>query len=95
MPPRIPKTLRIHGLDFKVWHLGDGSYSFDFKDGGRRRVVNRKDFDKLRKEAERIALAIVNADTAAMDMSAGERRIYIAARDALAPAGITVDAAAM
>ena len=94
MPPRIPKTLRIHGLDFKVWHLGDGSYSFDWKDGGRRRVVNRKDFDKLRAEAERIALAIVNADTAAMDMSAGERRIYIAAREALAPAGITVDAAA-
>lgn len=93
-PPRIPKTIRVHGLDFDIWKLGDGRFAFDFKHAGVRRVVKRRDFDALRKEAERIALGIVNADTAAMDMSADERRIYIAARESLAQTGISVDAAA-
>lgn len=94
MPPRIPKTLRVHGLDFDVWTLGDGRLAFDYADGGTRRVVKRRGLDALRAEAERIALNLVNANTAAKDMSADEHRIYVAARTALAPFNLPVDLAA-
>ena len=94
MPPKIPKTIRVHGLDFDIWQLGDGRYAFDYQDGTARRVVKRTTFDALRAEAERIALGIINASTAAKSMSADEQRIYIAARDALEPFGLDVDSAA-
>ncbi len=84
MPPRIPKTLRVHGLDFDVWQLGDGRVSFSYTLGGVYRVVKRRTIDELRKEAERIALAIVNAETAACDLSADERRDAALALDQLA-----------
>jgi integrase len=94
MPPKIPKTIRVHGLDFDVWQLADGRLAFDYMDGSTRRVVKKTTLEKLRAEAERIALNIVNANTAAKDMSADEHRIYVAARDALAPHRREVDAVA-
>jgi len=94
MPPRIKDVLRFHGHPFKVWHLSDGSHSFDFKEGGRRRVVNRKNFDDLRAEAERIALSIVNANSAMKDMTAEDYRIYILSREIVGRFGLAVDEAA-
>lgn len=94
MPPKIPKTIRVHGLDFDVWQLSDGRLAFDYAHGSARKVIKRTSLEKLRLEAERIALSIVNADTAAKGMSADDHRIYIAARDVLAPHRRDVDAVA-
>jgi integrase len=74
-PPRIPKTLRVHGLDFAIWQLSDGRFAFDYKDAeGERQVVRRTDFEKLRRKAGDIALGIRNAETKAADLTADDRR---------------------
>jgi len=96
MPPRIPDELKFGAVKFKVLTLGDGRFAFDYKPSPEvpRKVVKRSNFDDLRKAAETIATTILNAETAAQDLTADDRRIYVAARDLLEPQAIHVDQAA-
>lgn len=94
LPKGVPKTLRYHGLDFEVWALADDRLAFDYAIGAERGVCKRRSLEKLRADAERIALSIVNAETAARDLTADDRRIAIAAFGALAPTGLHLDAVA-
>lgn len=91
MPPVIPKHFKFGGLSFRIFVLRDGRYAFSYLDGTRWRVAKRRSIEKLRLDAERISTALLNAETAALDMTAEERRIYIAARTALAPTGRHLD----
>lgn len=94
LPPGVPKALKFGAVSFPVFATADGRLGFRHKDGSRWKQCIRKNLPALRADAERIALAILNAETAAGDMSAEDRRIYIAARAALAPHSLAVDAAA-
>lgn len=89
---KLPKSLTYHGLTFKVVELGDGRLAFWH--GKPRKVVKRQDIDALRTAAEETARSIVNAETQILEMTAEDRRIYLAAREHLAPFGLAVDAAA-
>ena len=80
-----PQTLRFFGLSFPVYRLADGRLAFSYTTEGKRRVVKRTTLPELRAECERVAFSITNAESAARDLTAEDRRIYIAARDALAP----------
>lgn len=90
-PPRIPKTLRAHGIEADEWQLGDGRFAFDYMHAGIRCVVKCRDFDALRREFEDYALKKADGETQAFDMTDDERRNDIAARDVLAPHGLRVD----
>lgn len=101
MPPRtialpkgIPASLKFGSVAFKVFATQAGQLGFRYKVGSAWKQVLRRDFAKLRRDAERIGLGLLNADTAALDMTADERRIYIHARELLQPHGLSVDAAA-
>ena len=54
---------------------GDDRLAFAYYDGSRRVVVKRSDLNTLRTEAERFANVILNAETAALDVTADDRRI--------------------
>ena len=87
MPPQAPQTLRFFGLSFPVYRLADARLAFSYTDTatGRRVVVKRSTLAKLREACEAVAYSITNAESAARDLTAEDRRIYIAAREALAP----------
>lgn len=82
---RIPEQLTVGSLKFRVYQLGDGRLAFSYKKGNQRKVAKCRNIEQLRAEANRIGLGLLNAETAALDMTAEERRIYIAARDTLDP----------
>src|SRR5436190_3531153 len=94
LPKGVPRTLRYQSVTFEVLALGDGRLAFAYYDGSRRVVVKRQSIDELREVAERVGNAVLNAETAALDVTADDRRIYIAARDVLAPHGLAPDGAA-
>jgi integrase len=101
MPPRlqqlpkgIPSKLTLGGLVFRIFATKQGMLGFRFKSGSQWRQILRKDIADLRREAERIGLSILNADTTALDMTAEKRRIALAAEEILAPHGLALDAAA-
>lgn len=94
LPKGVPKTLRFQSIAFDVTALGDGRLAIAYYDGSRRIVVKRRTIEELKAEAERVAVAILNADTAALDMNADERRIYVSARGILSPLDLAVDAGA-
>lgn len=94
-PPRVPKQIVIAGIRFRIagpWR--DGRVGADYKDGGKRVQIKRASIEELRAELETVAASITNAETAARTLNAEDRRIYIAARDALTPFSLPVDAAA-
>jgi integrase len=93
MTKRIPKELKFGSLTFAVWTMGDGRFAFAYYNPGRV-VVRRTSFDDLRAEAERVATSLLNAETEALDVTAHDRRVFIAAREVLAPLGLHVDAVA-
>lgn len=87
-PPRTPDQIKIGTLRFRVWPLGDGRLASDYEDAtGKRRVIKRSSIEDLRAELELKATGILNAETAAQDLTAEDRRIYVAAREALASLG--------
>lgn len=94
LPKGVPRTLRFQSVAFDLSALADGRLAFAYYDGSRRVVVKRQTLDELRTDAERIAVAILNADTAAQQMSTDDTRIFVAARDVLAPHGLSLDQAA-
>lgn len=91
---RIPEQLIVGTLRFRVYKLADDRLAFSYKHGTKRVVVKRRELDDLRAEAERIATGILNAETAAIDVTAEDRRIFVAARNTLMPLGLHVDAVA-
>ncbi|MEQ1862819.1 MAG: site-specific integrase [Chthoniobacteraceae bacterium] len=94
LPKGVPRTLRFQSVTFDVAALGDGRLAFGYYDGSRRIVVKRRTLDELRDEAGRLALAILNAETAAHDLTADLRRIAAAAFAALDGTGASLDAVA-
>lgn len=84
-PAKVPKVLKFGSVSFPTFTAKDGRVGFRYKTGSGWRHKLRTDIDDLREDANRIALAIINAETAALDITAEDRRIYIAARDALDP----------
>jgi integrase len=93
--PRIrtnESRIRIGSIEFRVWKFADGRVAFDYHDGSKRKVVRKTTLAKLRAAAETVAISLANAETAALDLTAEDRRIYIAARHHLRPIGIAVDA---
>lgn len=93
-PPRTPDQIKIGSLRLPLYKLGDGRLAFDYKDGSKRKVVKRSNLEDLRAEAERIGLAILNAETAALELSAEQRRIATAAFASLDPLGLHLDTTA-
>jgi integrase len=91
LPKGIPRTLRFESIAFEVIALGDGRLAFGYYEGDKRVVVKRQTIDALREEAQRIATAILNADSAAKSMTADDCRIYVAARNIIAPLKIALD----
>lgn len=94
LPKGVPRTLRFESVCFDVIPLGDGRLAFAYYQGKLRVVVKRRTIDELREEAERIATAILNADTAAKSMTADDSRIFVSATETLAPFKVPLDAAA-
>ncbi len=96
MPPKtpsatVPKILKFGSISFPVFTTKDKRIGFRYKVGSQWKQAIRSDVDDLRADADRIALSILNAETETRDMSAADRRIYIAAREYLASAGIDLD----
>src|SRR4051812_45213850 len=91
---RIPRELKFESLSFTVLRLGDGRLAFDYYEAGRGIVVKRPTIEALRAKAQDVATRILNAETAALDVTAEDRRIYLSAQAALAPFGLSVDAGA-
>lgn len=94
MPPRIPDQITVGTLKFTVLQLGDGRLAFDYKKGTKRVVVKRRRLEDLREEASIAATTILNAETAAQDMTADMRRIAASAFQAIEPTGLQLDALA-
>ncbi|HKP92701.1 MAG TPA: hypothetical protein VJS88_02300, partial [Chthoniobacterales bacterium] len=94
LPPGIPKALKFGSVSFPLFATKDGRIGFKYKCGSGWKRCLRRSIEDLRSDADRIALSLLNAETAAADMSAEDRRIYISARDVLAPIGVAVDVAA-
>lgn len=94
LPKNVPPSLKFGSVSFRVFATKDGRLGFLYKDGSRWKQILRRDIARLRSDAERIALGLLNAETAALDMTAEDRRIYVTASESLEPTGITVDAAA-
>jgi integrase len=94
MPPRIPDQITVGTLKFRVFKLGDGRVAFDYKTGSRRVVVKRRQIEDLRAEAKRVAVGILNAETAALDLTAEQRRIAAAALAATQAMNLPLDALA-
>lgn len=99
MPPKtpsatVPKILKFGSVSFPVFVAKNGRIGFRYKVGSTWKQAMRTHLDDLRADAERIALSILNAETETRDMSAADRRIYIAAREALGPHNLQVDAVA-
>ena len=86
--------LKYGSVSFDLFEARDGRIGFRYKLGSRWRQCLRRDLSRLKRDAERIALALLNAETAAADITAEDRRIFIAAREHLAPIGLDVDRAA-
>lgn len=94
LPKGVPRTLRFQSVTFDVVALGDGRLAFAYYDGSRRIVVKRRTLDELREEAERLALSILNAETAARDLTAEQRRTAASAFATLEPTPLHLDAVA-
>ena len=91
LPPGVPKALKFGSVSFPLFATKDGRIGFRHKAGAHWEQCIRRSLPKLRDDAERIALSLLNAETAARDMSAEDRRVYIGAREALSPLGLDVD----
>lgn len=95
MPPTVPDQIKVGTLRFRVWQLKDGRVASDYEDAtGQRRVVKRRTLDALRAELAAKSTAILNAETAAQDLTADQRRTAAAAFAALAPTGLHLDTVA-
>lgn len=95
MSERIPKELKFGTLAFKVLHLGDGRLAFCYQGAaGKRVMVPRVSLEKLRLAAEEVARKILNAETAAQDLTADDRRMAASALAALRPTGLHLDTVA-
>jgi hypothetical protein len=94
LPPGIPKALKFGSVSFPLFATKDGRLGFRYKSGSGWEQCLRRSLEDLRTDAERIALSLLNAETAAADITAEDRRIYISSRNILAPIGLPVDVAA-
>lgn len=93
-PAPIPAALKFGSVTARVFKTRDGRVGFSYKAGSKWKYVIRSSVVKLREDFERIALALLNAETAAIDFTAERRRIAITAHEILAPLGLQLDAAA-
>lgn len=89
-----PAQIKVGKIAFAVWTLGDGRVAFDYRDGSRRRIVVRKRFEDLKKAASDIALKLINGETESLQLSPQECRIFVAAREVIAPLDLDLDRAA-
>lgn len=89
-----PRFLKFGSVVFPVFTAKDGRLGFRYKLGEQWRQCLRRSIAKLKADGERIAIAICNNETAAAEVTAEDRRIYISARDALTPLGSSLDAIA-
>lgn len=96
MATRPPKTFIQGWFRARVLSLGDGRFAFSYQHpgSGRRIVVKRRTLPELRAEFDRIAPGVLNAETAAHDLTAEKRRIAAAAFEALAATGLSLDTVA-
>jgi hypothetical protein len=94
LPAGVPASLKFGSVVFRLFLASDGRLGFRYKHGSGWKQSIRRDLATLRADAERTALAIGNAETEALDVDAGDRRIYVAAREVLAPLNLQVDAVA-
>jgi integrase len=94
LPTGVPASLKFGSVSFRVFTTKEGRFGFRYKSGSSWKQAIRSDLRHLRADAERIALSITNAETEALDVDASDRRIYVAAREVLAPMGVDVDRAA-
>lgn len=88
------KEIRVGKITFTVWPLGDGRLAFDYKQGSKRKMVVRRNAGDLKAAAELVANKILNGETEAIQLSPQDCRIHVAAREALDPIGLHVDAIA-
>jgi hypothetical protein len=86
--------LRFGKIRFSVWKYSDGRYAFDYKVGSTRKKVARKTLGELKRAANFVAIKILNGETEAIALTPQDCRIYVAARAALDPLDLQVDAIA-
>jgi integrase len=89
-----PATLKFGSVVFRTFPTRDGRVGFRYKSGSVWKTKVRSALADLKSDAETIARGILNAETAALDVTAEERRIYVSARELLEPYGMQVDAVA-
>ena len=94
LPKGTPTSLKFGSVAFPLFATADGRIGFRYKEGSRWRQCIRGSLTKLRADSERVALALLNGETQAIDVTADDRRIYVSARDLLAPLNLQVDAVA-
>lgn len=94
LPAGCPTFLKEKSFRVELSVLGDGRIQFCYDDGTERVPIRRRTIEELRAEFDRIADIVLKAKSQSEDLSAEDTRIYIAARAALAPHGLAVDAAA-
>lgn len=94
LPSGVPKSIKFGSVTFPVFATGDNRIGFRYKVGSKWKQAIRGNLADLREDAERIAISILNAETESIDISATDRRIFIAAREVTKRLGIEVDAAA-
>lgn len=93
LPPGVPKSIKFGSVSFPVFATGDKRIGFRYKVGSKWKQAIRGNLPDLRQDAERIAISILNAETESLDISATDRRVFIAAREVATRLGYEVDAA--
>ena len=88
------KELKIGRVVFPICKLATGRFVAWWKEGSRRRRVTGVTVEKLKDKLSRIAVNILNGEIDAANLDASDHRAYRAAREALAPWKIPVDAVA-
>jgi hypothetical protein len=91
LPRGIPAALKFGNVSFDIYATADDRLGFRYKLGSEWKQAIRGNIEALREDAERISLSLLNGDTAADQIDAEDRRIYISAREQLAPFQIAVD----
>jgi len=94
LPKGVPQSLKFGSVSFPLFATKDGRIGFRYKPGKDWEQCIRTKLSSLREDAERVALSLLNNDTAARDMSIEDGRVYVTSRELLDPLGLTVDRAA-
>ena len=93
---KAPKPIKVGAVALPLYHYGDGRWAIIYREakGAKRKTLSFKSEAQARGEGEKLCNKIANGSLAADHLTADERAQAVAARDLLAPVGLSLDTAA-